>query len=154
MKLLPFVFAPIALLAVVVHGQGGQGSQARNLEGAWKVTSVVTPQQKFASPQPSLYIFTKKYYSIMRINGDVPRPVSLSKDPSALELQAMYGPTFSANSGSYSVTGDVVTLTPIVAKYQGITGVPYTLQIAWIGPALTLTDSRYGGEVVTLSRVE
>jgi len=95
------------------------------LEGAWEIveqsyTSADT-SWAWSDPQPSLFIFGKKHYSIMFVRGTEPR--ALFADPAVdtdEEILAAYR-SFTANSGTYEVTGSDVTTRPIVAKWPNFT---------------------------------
>src|SRR5262249_12279168 len=78
------------------------------LEGVWQVMDVG------GQPAAGLYIFTDKHYSIMFATTDRPQIDDTSK-ATADELRAMWGP-MAANAGTYDVSGNLVTIRPIVAK--------------------------------------
>jgi hypothetical protein len=112
----------IALLAALVLSEP-ICAQANRLAGAWKVVEVKITGEKpetITNPQPSLYIYLKKHYSVMVIASKEPRPVP--EDVSKLtaeELRKIYVTDFIANSGTYEVKGDRITIRPIVAKGPG-----------------------------------
>jgi len=92
------------------------------IQGVWRVTEVTTTGKDAStnkSPQPGLYIFTAKHYSIVRVNGTKARP-DLPEDPTkatAAQLLANWGPSgFAAQSGTYEVAGGKLTLRPIAAR--------------------------------------
>ena len=105
-------------LSLVLIGSGF--AQTNPLQGVWKVAEVTTTGPNSSTqtaPQPGLYIFTGKHYSIVTINSDTPRP-DLPQETSkatAEQLQASWGP-FTAQSGTYEVKGSEVTLRPLAAK--------------------------------------
>jgi len=118
------------------------------LTGVWRVTERTTtgPNARTnKSPQPGLFLFTGTYYSIMTVNSDQPRP-PVPEDPtkpSAAELSAVYGP-FTANSGTYEIHGDMVTMHPSVAKNPAV-----------MAPGAAFTDSfKTEGNSLTLTRVQ
>jgi len=78
------------------------------LEGVWQVMDVG------GQPVAGMYIFTSKHYSIMFATTDRPQIDDTSK-ATADELRAMWGP-MAANAGTYDVSGNLVTISPIVAK--------------------------------------
>src|SRR5262249_6871417 len=78
------------------------------LEGVWQVMEVG------GQPAAGVYIFTAKHYSIMFAATDRPQIDDTSK-ATADELRAMWGP-MAANAGTYDVSGNLVTIRPIVAK--------------------------------------
>jgi hypothetical protein len=66
--------------------------------------------------QPNLTILTAKHYSRVEVHTDNPRPILTDVEKaSADELRAAWGP-FVAEAGTYEVSGDVITMRPIVAK--------------------------------------
>jgi Lipocalin-like domain len=78
------------------------------LEGVWQVMDVG------GQPAAGVYIFTGKHYSIMFATTDRPQIDDTGK-ATADELRAMWGP-MAANAGTYEVSGNLVTIRPIVAK--------------------------------------
>jgi hypothetical protein len=86
----------------------------------WRVTEVATTGPNASankSPQPGLYIFTAKHYSLVRDASLNPRTAIMdSANVSAPEALATFGP-FIAQSGTYEVRGTTVNVTPIVAKF-------------------------------------
>ena|ERR1051326_2159052 len=77
------------------------------LVGAWQLD----PAQ---SGQAALYLFTSTHYSMMLASTDRPDIADVSK-ATADELRAMWGPML-ANAGTYEVSGDLITIHPLVAK--------------------------------------
>jgi hypothetical protein len=65
-------------------------------------------------PVAGVYIFTGKHYIMMFATTDRPQVDDTSK-ATADELRAMWGP-MAANAGAYEVSGNLVTIRPIVAK--------------------------------------
>jgi hypothetical protein len=100
-------------------------SKSGSIRGAWKLTQVTRTGPSAVSngnPQPSLYLFTAKHYSIMSVNSEQPRPsVGRGEVPQATadQLRAMWDP-FTANSGTYEISGDTLTTHPMVAKNPGV----------------------------------
>ena len=109
----------------------------------------------------ALYIFTPTHYSMMRAPTNRPDIADTNK-ATADELRASWGP-FVANTGRYEVSGDLITIYPVVAKFpvvmqQGANEV-YRFKID--GKTLSLTQVRNargvsveGAQPVTLTRVE
>jgi len=77
------------------------------LEGAWQLD----PEQ---SGQAALYLFTLTRSSMLLAATDRPDIADMSK-ATADELRAIWGPLL-ANAGTYEVSGDLITIHPIVAK--------------------------------------
>jgi Lipocalin-like domain len=61
-----------------------------------------------------LYLFTATHYSMVLANTDRPDIADTGK-ASADELRALWGPLL-ANAGTYEVSGDLITIHPVVAK--------------------------------------
>jgi hypothetical protein len=144
-------------------GIAGAQSNPTPLTGAWRVVEVTTTGQNagtISNPQPGLYLFTGKYYSIVRDRSDKPRP-DLSSDPTDAELLASMQPV-QAQSGTYEVSGATVTMHPLVAKSPNImhSGESVTRSFKLEGKTLALTgmsNARGPGAVPTtlkLTRVE
>jgi hypothetical protein len=140
-----------------------------SLQGVWRVTEIVVTGANAAtnkSPQPSVYIFTKQHYSIMSVGGTAARKdFGSPKDPARLtdaEKMARYEvwDAFTANSGTYQVSGSTLTTRPLVAKNPGVmAGPPATRELRIQGKTLTLIQKSAAGQPVsetktTLTRVE
>ena len=149
----------LALFAGIAHVQ----STATPLTDVWRVTQVVVTGPDAATvsnPQPGLYLFTGKYYSLMVVRGETPRP-DLSEKPTDAELLAAFTP-FVANSGTYEVSGTTLITHPIVAKYPNAmhAGNSGTSTLKLEGKTLVLTQvSTQSGPVANpitlkLTRVE
>ena len=77
------------------------------LVGAWQLD----PGQ---SGQAALYLFTPTHYSMVLAAAGRPDIADMNK-ATADELRAIWGPLL-ANSGTYEVSGDLITIHPVVAK--------------------------------------
>jgi hypothetical protein len=77
------------------------------LVGAWQLD----PEQP---GQAALYLFTPTRYSMVLAATNRPDIADMSK-AGADELRAIWGPLL-ANAGTYEVSGDLITIHPIVAK--------------------------------------
>jgi hypothetical protein len=111
------------ILLAAVAGQAALAQEkltAKSLEGVWKVSKVVTAGVVNANPQPGLLIFTRGYYSAVRVNG--PRKQSPEpKDPKNLtdaEKLARYEEwaPYAASAGTYEVKGNTIINRNSVAK--------------------------------------
>src|SRR5438128_11231378 len=63
---------------LLTSGMAPAQQKSTPLTGAWQVTSVQTTgpnARTITNPQPGLYLFTGKYFSIMMVTGDNPRPI-------------------------------------------------------------------------------
>ena len=152
----------LALVAALAQAQ----SKPSPLVGAWRVVEVTMTGPNgstISSPQPGLMLFTEKYYSIMRVEGDHPRP-ELPRDQSkatAADFRAVWDP-LNAHSGAYEIYGDKITMRRIVTK-NPIAMRPgnyavYSFKIT--GDTLVITDVRVTGSpavnptTVKLTRLE
>ena len=89
------------------------------LEGTWKVMEQTTTGPNGTTnknPQPGLFIFTGKYYSIFMVNGDKPRAELPQDLNTATAEQFRDAWRFIANTGTYEIKANELTTHPIVAK--------------------------------------
>jgi hypothetical protein len=105
------------------------------LVGVWQLD----PGQ---SARAGLYLFTPTRYSMILAATDRPDIADTSK-ATADELRAVWGPLL-ANAGTYEISGDLITIHPLVAKVpivmkQGANEL-YRFRIE--GQRLTLTQVR------------
>jgi hypothetical protein len=106
------VFTVAALLASL-------SAQSRpSIQGAWRLVEIIGGAAGVASssPQPSLYLFTDRHYSILRVISPEPRP--RFADPAKVteaEALAVWGP-LQAQSGTYEIASGNLNLLPSVAK--------------------------------------
>ena len=103
------------LMCVPLAAQSKSG-----IEGVWRLTEVTksgTNASTNKSPQPGLYLFAKKHYSIMYVSSDAARPdiADIGKS-TADELRNVFVDSFVANSGTYELKGGKLTVHPMVAK--------------------------------------
>ena len=116
------------LIGLVLAENSAVSSQTKTqVEGVWKIAEVLVPPKNPAekgttitSPQPSLIILTKGYYSFLVVREERPA-FAPAKDPANLtdaEKIARYEQwrPFTANSGTYEVKGSMLQMHPIVAK--------------------------------------
>jgi hypothetical protein len=117
------------------------------LEGAWMVAGITTTGPDSAtlnipSPQPGLLLFTGRHYSLIRIGSADPRPQLEPEDSATVEgLRAVWGAAFTANAGTYELTGSTLTTSPLVAKNPQVMA-PGNLQrssIRMVGDSLWTT---------------
>jgi hypothetical protein len=110
--------APLALAALavtLVTACERREADESPLEGAWSVVSVkiTGPDSADTAVQPSLYLFTDKHYSMMRITG--PRTMAAGDSVTDAEKLSAYD-TFVANSGTYETADSSLTIHPTVAR--------------------------------------
>ena len=107
-------------LALATTTTAEQARPAGTLQGVWRVTERTTTGPNGAvdrNPQPGLYIFTAKHYSLMFVSAaNRPDIQGAAIDTAtADQLRQMWAP-FTANSGTYEVSGSTLTMRPLVAK--------------------------------------
>jgi hypothetical protein len=90
--------------------------QATEVEGAWRVVEVSGPGQRpLTSPQPGLLLFTGSHYSYTFVTSETPRP-QLPLGPTTAEVLATTWNPFTANAGTFEISGETMTRRPLVAK--------------------------------------
>ena len=144
----------IAGLLVFAGPMVGHSQQAPSLQGAWRVTEVIsTGPNASKSPQPGLYLFTKRHYSIVSVGGTAPRKdPGAPADPTKLtdaEKLARYEvwDTLTANAGTYTVSGSTLTTQPLVAKNPSVMAGPAaTREFKIDGNTLTLIQKSAAGQ--------
>lgn len=96
----------VGLMAVAGAFVAASGADSP-LVGAWQLDS--------GQPaQAGLYLFTPTRYSMVLAATDRPEIADTSK-ATADELRAVWGPLL-ANAGTYEISGDLITIHPLVAK--------------------------------------
>ena len=90
------------------------------IEGAWQAvfSSYEAPDTSWRTSHPpsNLYLFTRRYYSIMTEWGTEPRkPFRDGMHPTEAEELASVR-AFVANSGTYDLTDSTLTVRPIVSR--------------------------------------
>jgi hypothetical protein len=133
------------------------------IEGVWKIVEWVESGRTFTTVQPSLFIFTKGYYSMLflqtfQLRPPIAAPQTRQNLTDAEKIARFdHWSPFTAASGTYEVGDTTVTLRPIIAKSgwemseQAIRSFPIRRQgsdtlVVHFAPAL--------GIRVTLVRVE
>jgi hypothetical protein len=118
----------LGVVAALTFGVAGQAAfaegrlAAKSFDGVWRITKVVTTASTDSHPQPSLEIFYRGYFSIIRDNSSEPRtPSAAPEDPTRLtdtEKVARYDEwaPFGASAGTYEVKGDTIITHNLVAK--------------------------------------
>jgi hypothetical protein len=135
----------MTLLALVVAAAtvSGQSAATNPLIGAWKVDSA----------QPGLYVFTKQHYSFSRVQGE-PLPEYPSNDKATDAQKVAVFNTLYLNSGTYTVTGNMLATRAMMAKSKfAIGGAGNQYEFAISGNSLTLTQ-KPSGAVLKLTRLE
>jgi Lipocalin-like domain len=138
--------AALGFLCALLLTSGISPAQQKStsLTGAWRVTKVQMTganARTVTNPQPGLYLFTGKYFSLMMVMGDHPRPIhpTLPEVPKATpqEILAVYGP-YVANTGTYEVNGETLIMHPMVSKNPELMGGSVTYSFEIRGNTLTL----------------
>ena len=157
-----FFVCTLAAFSIACSGQ----SKPTPLTGAWRVTEIAKTgpdASTNSNPQPGLYLFTGKHYSMVIVHGTQPRPDLNTNNTkaTAAELTAAWS-SFTANSGTYEISGQTLSFHPIVAKTPSVmrpsnSGLVYTFKLE--NKTLTLKgqgNSNAGPPTTTikLTRVE
>lgn len=112
-------------------------AQSKSIQGVWKLNDQTTGGTTKVISQPSLYIFTKKHYSIIYVSADAPRPVVNDiSTMSAEDLRATFVNGFVANAGTYEFKGGKLTMHPMVAKSPG-----FMAAGTWLTSAVTISGN-------------
>ena len=121
-------------------------AQSKSIEGVWRLTEVTTTGTGGATKQasqPSMYLFTKKHYSIIYVSSDAARSATAdSSKMTAEELRSVFVDSFIANAGTYELKAGKLTVHPMVAKSPGYMqpGVFSTSSVKIDGNMMTLVS--------------
>jgi hypothetical protein len=145
---------PLALLAALALAIPGDAASAppkltaKALEGVWKVTKVVRTGFNAGTddhPQPSLQIFSRGYYSLVRDNSAEPRkaapdPKDFARltDAEKLAKYEEWAP-FAASAGPYEIRGNTIVTHNLIAKQVKGVGLTEEATIRFEGAAFTAT---------------
>ncbi|MBV8379945.1 MAG: hypothetical protein JO369_04165 [Paucibacter sp.] len=149
------------IFAVAGEALGQEALTAKALEGVWKITKVAKTGANMGAdvhPQPSLLIFYRGYYSVIRDNSSEPRkPSPRPKDPKNLteaEKIARYEEwaPFMASGGTYEVEGGKVITHNVVAKQVNGMTLTEEAMIQFDGDTFD-TISPNGDKYITYTRV-
>jgi hypothetical protein len=141
-RLLEITVCALALAATTAYGQ-----TKNPLMGAWKVTEIANPNSPpLTHPQAGLYLFTEKHYSAVRLNGTKPLPSYPSNDKATDADKIAVFNILYMNTGSYTVSGNNLTLSPMVAKsaFAMAPGRTLPYEFAVSGDVLMLTQKPSG----------
>jgi hypothetical protein len=144
------IVSPVILAAFVLVVGCGQRTAppaqaapaASAVEGAWRVAEVATsgPTAYTLTDPPSVFIFTKTHYAMMRATGTQARPSFRAVTPSNDEKVAAYE-SFIANAGTYELAGSTLSTRPIVAKHPNFMSGLDTYEMKRDGDTLWLTGN-------------
>ena len=115
-----FVGVVVGIAEIVGFAQRGSSNSA--VIGVLRVAEETTTGpngRKNTNPQPSVRIFTQRYYSIDEVTSDAPRP-ELPPQGKATDKQVAeaFGP-FTGQAGTYEIKGNELTTKRIAAKNPG-----------------------------------
>ena len=112
----------VLLIAGLLVSEGLAGEpKSPSLQGVWQAVEVTIPGPvkrtiTIPEPRPNLTMITARHYSRMQVEGEGARPaVTDVTKASADDLRAAWGP-FYAEAGTYEISGNMITLRPVVAK--------------------------------------
>ena len=152
---------PLAILWLFLASGSlyAQSPQRNALMGTWKVTAIGLPNQpQISSPQPGLYIFTPKYYSIIRINSNRPDALSAAGEEAKDQGALVPFEALTAEAGTYTVAGYHLRLRPLTANDPSvITGPESEYEFEIRGRSILITSIPADGSarsVVVLTRLE
>jgi len=143
-----FLVVGLALGLLASQALEGQ-SKSASIQGVWQVVEVTItgPGARtitIPEPRPNLTMLSARHYSQLHDDTARARPVLGDvATASADQLRAAWGP-FAGDAGTYEVTGNVITMRPIVAKNPAamapgaFTSYAYTLD----GDTLRITEQR------------
>lgn len=136
MRMASLVTTAGLIVAAACAGPAGSGAGAAGadaamaapdqmLQGAWQAVEVwgtdsTSGEWRTTSVQPSVYIFRDGYYSIASVSGDDKRPLmkeGATRGGLTAEEAASIWIRYTSNSGRYELTGDQLTIRPIVALW-------------------------------------
>jgi hypothetical protein len=158
------------LVVLLVVGVAGISfaQTAPSIQGAWRVTERTVTGAAAAtdkSPQPSIYLFTKQHYSIIVVPGTAARkePVAAANPDKLTDAEkiARYDiwNVFTANTGTYQVSGSTLTTRAVVAKNPAVMGTTASREFKIDGNTLTLIQKSAAGQPASqtttrLTRIE
>jgi hypothetical protein len=102
---------------VMITGTATTGLEGQtSLQGAWRVDALIGPGSRMIdSPQPGLLLFVDGHYSYTFVTSEGPRP-PLPIGPTTPEALVDVWNPFTANAGTFEISGDTMRRRPIVAK--------------------------------------
>ncbi len=149
--MMPFRLRPfsssVVLLGLIVTVSCSQAPRpdpaapANPLQGVWSLTASDPGDGSPAidPSQPGLYIFAEGYYSAVYAPGAESRvPSDIPFQPTPEEMVAQHV-SIIVNTGTYEISGSIVTFRPIIAKSPGFVGGEATSEFRIDGDMLTLT---------------
>ncbi len=141
-----------------------------HIEGAWQIQSIAKKngsRPTIDNPQPSLFLFTDKYYSMVWMPGtESKRAFEERWNPTDAEKLARYN-AIVLNSGLYEINKSTLTTHPIIARVPEFMGGRFVWEFHLTDENLQLTmideysfdgvqapwAAEEGGLVLTLVRI-
>jgi len=154
-------FVPTLFLAVPTVGFAQAGVAAASVEGVWRIAEVTTTGANAAtnaSPQPSLIIFARGHYAYLsvtqpRAKYEAPKDPANLTDAEKIARYQQWNP-FTANAGTYELSGTMLTRRPIVAKVVDVmtTNPPLVQELKLEGNTLWLITKSAAGQAPSETR--
>ena len=139
-----FTLAPLAPALALTLGLSS-APKPRSIQGVWRMIEVTMPGpngRTITSVRPNLAILTNTHYGRVEDHLEAPRPVVADvAHASAEELRAAWGP-FVAEAGTYEISGNILTMRPIVAKNPAamVAGAYSTFTFRLVGDTMWITS--------------
>ena len=139
----------VSTLTVAMVAAPGVASQSKSasLQGAWRAIefTVTGPNARTVTNlRPTLTVVSGKHYARVEEQSEGPRPILADvAKATADELRATWGP-FVGEAGTYELTGDTLTVHPLVAKNPAamVAGAFIVYSCTFDGNTVTLTQQR------------
>lgn len=156
----------LVVLLLAILSPAARAQSPSGIQGVWKSVEVQvvggSNPRTVSSPQPSLYIFTRGHYSILTITSDTARTAipqgqgrgGTVTDAQKLALYEHWSP-FTANAGTYTITGNTLATKPLVAKNEGaMQGAGQTREFKLEGSTLWLIQRPPAGQTGAETRIK
>ena len=124
----------LSVVVLVVACRGGNDSPSpttdastpaglgSGIQGAWSIADYKSANGTSSTNPPGLFLFSSTRYSIIYSNQASARPTFADADaPTDPEKLSAFD-TFIANSGSYELVGDTLTVHPVISKNPNYMG--------------------------------
>jgi hypothetical protein len=99
--------------AVVAASTLEAQAPAPRLQGAWRLVAVRVGDSVNKAPEPSLYLFTARHYSLTRVDAPRSVPRNPTSKATAEELRDLLA--FSAQAGTYETANGTLTFRRVAA---------------------------------------
>jgi len=136
-KIATCVFLTLATIGGSILEAGAQ----ETVEGVWKVVRIERDYQSKPNiaPLPSLFIFTKKHYSIVWMPGETALEAFAERwAPTDEEKIQRFG-EFVVNTGEYTIDDAHILVRPIIARVPDFIGGQMIYEYEWSREFLVLT---------------